>query len=160
MSSLTKILAGTMLGAGVIAGYGYIKRLRKAQAELEIIPKANLYALSWDGLTIRVDVLMKNPTKGSFSIKFPFVKLIYKDTTIGSSQAVNKDIKIPPYGEAMIEKILVQIPVTNVFSLVFSLIKSLYNKEPVKLTIKTMTTVDVGIAKIPYEDSKEVTVKK
>ena len=149
-----------MLGAGVIAGISYFKNLRKAQAELEIIPKANLYSLSWDGLTIRVDVLLKNPTKGSFSIKFPFVKLIYKDTTIGSSQAVNENIKIPPYGEAIIEKILVQVPVTSVFSVVFALVKSLYNKEPVKLTIKTMTTVDVGLAKIPYEDSTEVIVKK
>ena len=149
-----------MLGAGVIAGISYFKNLRKAQAELEIIPKANLYSLSWDGLTIRVDVLMKNPTKGSFSIKFPFVKLIYKGTTIGSSQAVNKNIKIPAYGEAMVEKILVQIPVTSVFSVVFALVKSLYNKEPVKLSIKTMTTVDVGLAKIPYENETEVIVKK
>ena len=160
MSSLTKIITGTMLGAGVIAGISYFKNLRKAQAELEIIPKANLYSLSWDGLTIRVDVLLKNPTRGSFSIKFPFVKLIYKDTTIGSSQAVNKNIKIPPYGEAMVEKILVQIPVTSIFSVVFALVKSLYNKEPVKLTIKTMTTVDVGLAKIPYENETEVIVKK
>ena len=160
MSSFTKIIAGTVLGAGVIAGISYFKNLRKAQAELEIIPKANLYSLSWDGLTIRVDVLLKNPTKGSFSIKFPFVKLIYKDTTIGSSQAVNENIKIPPYGEAIIEKILVQVPVTSVFSVVFALVKSLYNKEPVKLTIKTMTTVDVGLAKIPYENETEVIVKK
>ena len=160
MSSLTKIITGTVLGAGVIAGISYFKNLRKAQAELEIIPKANLYSLSWDGLTIRVDVLMKNPTRGSFSIKFPFVKLIYKDTTIGSSQAVNKNIKIPPYGEAMVEKILVQVPVTSIFSVVFALVKSLYNKEPVKLTIKTMTTVDVGLAKIPYENETEVIVKK
>lgn len=160
MSSFGKILAGTVIGAGAIAGYSYFKNLRKAQAELQIIPQANLYSISWDGIIIKVDVLMKNPTKGSFSIKFPFVKLSYKGTVIGSSQSVDKDIKIPAYGEAMIEKILVQIPVTSVFSIVFALIKSLYNKEPVKLTIKTVTTVDIGIAKVPYSNETEVTIKK
>ena len=160
MSSFTKILAGTVLGAGVIAGIGFIKNLTKAQASLEIIPQASLHSLSWDGIIIKVDVLMKNPSKGSFSIKFPFVKLSYKGTMIGSSQVVNKDIKIPAFGEAMIENILVQIPVTSVFSIVFALVKSLYNKEPVKLTIKTMTTVDIGIAKIPYDKETEVTIRK
>ncbi len=160
MSVLSKILAGTVLGAGVIAGIEYFTRLRKAQVELEIIPRANIYALSWDGLTIKVDVQLKNPTKGSFSLKFPFVKIIYKGNTVGSSQVVDRDIKIPAYGEVMIEKIMVQIPVTSVFSVVFGLIKSLFNKEPVKISVKTMTTVDVGLAKIPYDNETELTIKK
>ena len=160
MSSITKVLAGTFLGAGVIAGVGFIKRLRQAQSEMEIIPTANLYSLNWEGVTIRVDVLLKNPTRGSFSIKYPFIKLIYKGTTIGSSQAVNKDIKIAAFGEAKVEKILVQIPVTSVFSVVFALVKSFHNKEPVKLTIKSTTVVDIGITSIPYQSEQEVTVKK
>ncbi len=160
MSSITKILGGTVLGAGLLAGINYFRNLHKAKAELEILPKANLYALTWDGITIRVDVLLKNPTGAHFSIKFPYVKLLYKASVIGSSQAVNKDIKIPAYGEVNIEKILITIPVTGVFSIVFGLIKSLHNKEPIKLTVTTMTTVDVGIAKIPYESNTEVTIRK
>ena len=160
MSSFTKIIGGTVLGAGVIAGYSYIKNLRKAKAELEILPKANLYSLSWDGITVRVDVLLKNPTSGSFSIKYPFVKLLYKGSTVGSSQALNKDIKIPAFGEAMIEKILITVPVTGVFSVVFNLVKALHNKEPVKMTVRTTTTVDIGLANIPYESESEVTIRK
>jgi hypothetical protein len=118
MSSLMKILAGTALGAGVIATVSYIKNLQKAKAELEVIPSASLYQLSWNTLTIRVDVLLKNPTKGAFSIKFPFVKLIYNGNTLGSSQAINKDISIPSFGEAKIENILIQMPVASVFSIV------------------------------------------
>jgi hypothetical protein len=160
MSVLTKLLAGTVLGAGVVAGYSYIKRLGKTKAELEIQPKAMLHRINWNGIIIRVDVLMKNPTSGSFAIKFPFVKISYKDTTIGSSQVVNKDIIIPPHGQAQIEKIMVEIPVTSVFSLVYGLVKALYNKEAVHMSVKTMTTVDIGIAKVPYEETKEVIIKK
>ena len=104
MSITSKILTGTLLGAGVLAAVSYVKKLKKTQAELEIIPKANLYQLNWNAIVLRVDVLLKNPTKGTFSIKFPFIKILYNGTTIGSSQAVNKEIKIPAYGETVIEK--------------------------------------------------------
>ena len=160
MSVLTKILTTTVVGAGAIAGWTYVKNLKRAQAELEVVPKATIHQLSWDGLTMRVDVLLKNPTKGSFSIKFPFVKLLYKDSVIGSSQAINKDIKIPAYGQAIIDKIMVTIPTTSVFSVVFMMIKALYNNEAIRLTIRTITTIDIGIINVPYEDKKEVTVKK
>ena len=160
MSAITKILAGTMVGAGVITGINFIKRLRKAQAAMEIIPTANIYSLSWDAVTIRVDVLIKNPTSGSFSIKFPFVKIIYKDNTVGSSQAVNRNIKIAAYGETRIEKIMVRIPVLSVFSVVYALIKSFHNNEPVALKIITTTVADIGISNVPYESETTVIVKK
>jgi hypothetical protein len=160
MSLLTKILTSTVLGAGAIAGWSYVTNLKKAQAELEVVPKATIHQLNWDGLTIRLDVLLKNPTKGSFSIKFPFVKLLYKDTTIGSSSAIDKEIKIPAYGEAIIDKILVQIPLTNAFSIVFTLVKTLISGETATITIRTITTVNLGIVKLPYESKKEVTIKK
>jgi hypothetical protein len=160
MSLASKILAGTVLGAGAVAGWSYVKNLKKAQAELEVVPKASINQLSWDGLTIRLDVLLKNPTKGSFSIKFPFVKLLYKDAVIGSSNAIDKEIKIPAYGQAMIDKILVQIPMTNVFSIAFTLVKALISGEVAKLTIRTMTTINLGIIKLPYENKQVITIKK
>jgi hypothetical protein len=160
MSIATKILTTSVIGVGAFAGWTYAKKLKKAQAELEVVPKATIYQLSWDGLTIRLDVLLKNPTKGSFSIKFPFVKLLYKDTVIGSSEAIDKEIKIPAYGQAMIDKILVQIPMTNVFSIAFTLIKALISGGSETITIRTLTTINLGIIKLPYEDKQDVTVKK
>lgn len=160
MSLFTKILAGTVIGAGAVAGWSYVKNLKKAQAELQIIPKVSLHQLSWDGLTIKIDVLLKNPTKGSFSVKFPFVTLLYKEATIGSSQAINKEIKIPQFGEVLIDKIMVQIPMDSVFSVVFTLIKALFNKEAVTLTVRTLTHINLGWVVLPYENKQEVQIKK
>ena len=160
MSIATKILAGTVIGAGAIAGWTYVKNLKRAKAELEVTPKATLQQLSWDGLTIKIDVLLKNPTKGSFSIKFPFVKLLYKETVIGSSEAFDKEIKIPAFGQAMIDKVLVQIPMTNVFSTVFTLVKTLIGGDSATLAIRTLTTINLGIIKLPYENKQEVQLKK
>lgn len=160
MSLSTKILAGTAAGALAIAGWSYANNLKRAAAELKVVPKVSLYQLSWDGLTIKVDVLLKNPTKGSFSVKFPFVTLLYKDTTIGSSQALNKEFKLPQFGEVLIEKIMVQIPMTSAFSVVFTLIKALFNKEVVKLTLRTLTHINLGWIVLPYDTQQEVTIKK
>jgi hypothetical protein len=160
MSLLTKILAGTVIGAGAVAGWSYVKNLKKAQAELQIIPKVSLHQLSWDGLTIKIDVLLKNPTKGSFSVKFPFVTLLYKEATIGSSQAINREITIPQFGEVLIDKIMVQIPMDSVFSVVFTLIKALFNKEAATLTVRTLTHINLGWVVLPYENKQEVQIKK
>ena len=160
MSLLTKIITGTVLGVGAIAGWSYVNNLKKAGAELQVVPKASLYQLSWEGLTIKVDVLLKNPSKGSFAVKFPFVSLLYKDTTIGSSQVQNREIRIPAYGEVMIDSILVQIPMLSAFSVVFTLIKALFNKEAVALTIRTLTHINLGWVVLPYENKQQVTIKK
>ncbi|RYY42540.1 MAG: hypothetical protein EOO06_21015 [Chitinophagaceae bacterium] len=160
MSSLTKILATTVIGAGAIAGWSYLKNLKTAGAELEIVPKATIHSLSWNGLTIRLDVLLKNPTNGSFSLIAPFIKLLYKDTTIGSSTPVNKEFKLPAHGELMIDNIMVQIPMSNVFSVVFTLIKALTAGEATALTVRTITTINLGIIKLPYENKQDITIKK
>jgi hypothetical protein len=160
MSLLTKIVTGGVLGAGAIAGWSYIKNLKTASAELEIQPTVNIHKLAWDGLTLRLDLKLKNPSKGSFSIRFPYVKLFYKDTLIGSSNVVDKEIKIPAFGEVAIDKIMIQIPMTNVFSVAFALIKALTGGEATMLTIRTITTINLGIINLPYEDKQDITIKK
>lgn len=158
--SLAKIIAGTAIGATVIAGWTYLKNLKTAGAELEIVPKATIHSLSWNGLTIRLDVLLKNPTNGSFSLIAPFIKLLYKDTTIGSSTPVAKEFKLPAHGQVMIDNILVQIPMTNVFSVAFTLIKTLIGGGTETLTVRTTTTINLGIVKLPYENKQDITLKK
>lgn len=160
MSQTGKLITVALVGGGLIAGYSYYLKMKRTEAELEIVPDARLHAVNWDGITIRLDLVLKNPTKGSFSIKFPFVKLTYKNTLVGSSTVTNKDIKIPAFGEAKIEKLLVNIPVMSIFSVSTSILRAIQNREPLKITATLMTTIDLGITKIPYEESHEVTLKK
>ncbi len=157
---MKKLLTATLVGGGLIAGYSYYLKMKRTQAELEVVPDAKLYQVNWDGITIQIDLLLKNPTKGSFSIKFPFVKLSYKNTLIGSSQVVNKDIKIPAFGEAKIEKIMVKIPMLSIFSVSASILKAIKSNEPVTIKATLVTTIDLGFTKLPFEESHEVTLRK
>jgi hypothetical protein len=158
--NIKKILFGGVIGGGLIAGATYLFRLKRTSAELESTTSVNIHKLDLKGLVLRVDVQLKNPTKTKLKIKFPFVKLIYKDATIGSSQVVDKDIAIPSYGEAVAEKIMISIPLKGIFSLSAGLIKSLASGESVKLNSKTVSTIDLGWKKLPYEKTEELTLKK
>lgn len=154
------IVAFALLGGGLIVGYSYYVKMKKTTAELQVIPDASLHSVNWDGITIRLDIVLKNPTKGNFSIKFPFVKLTYKDALVGSSEVVNKDIEIPAFGQAKITKLLINIPMTSIFSVSTSILKAIQNKEQVKVNATMITTIDLGLVKVPFAESHEITLKK
>lgn len=160
MSSFSRFLLGTGVGVGIYAGIRYMFGLKKMQDEIEIIPTVNIHKLDLKGLVIKIDVQMKNPTQGTVNLQFPYVKLQYKGSVIGSSSVINKFIKIPAYGEAKIEEIMITIPLLNIFSLGVALYKALQNKETVKLDVRVLTAIQTPINKIPYESSTEVLLKK
>jgi hypothetical protein len=160
MSLTNKILTGALIGSGVIAGYSYYLKMRRTEAQLQIVPDAGIQQVNWDGITIRLNLLLKNPSKGSFSIKFPFIKLTYKDSLVGSSQVIDKDIKIPAYGEAKIDNILVTIPILSIFSVSSSILKAIQNNEQLTIKATLITTIDLGFSKIPFEETHEVILKK
>lgn len=158
--NLKQTIIRTGIAGGLIAGVTYLFRLKRTSAELETVNRISIHKLDFKGLVVRIDVQLKNPTKTKFKIKFPFVKLLYKHVTIGSSKAVDKDIEIPAFGEAVAEKIMIEVPVLSIFSAGAGMIKSLLNAEAVKLKSKTISTIDLGWKKIPYDKTEELTIKK
>jgi hypothetical protein len=160
MSTLNKVIMGTAIGAGVVAVISYFANMKRISVQLEVIPNAAIHSLSWTGLTIRVNAVLKNPTAASFKVKFPYIKILHKDTILGSSQVVDKDITIPAYGQVVIDAMMVEIPTLNFLGVAYEIIKALNNKEPVALVVQTITTIDLGWSKIPYESKQEITLKK
>ena len=155
MNNLTKILIGT----GVVITGGYLLKMSRTSANIETEIKAKIHSLKLSGLTIRVDAKLKNPTDGTLKLKYPFVKLSYQNSTIGSSQVVNQNITIPSFGEANIEGVMINIPLTGIFSVAMDLLKSLKTGTGVKVMIKVITTIYTTFSTIPYEYEVEQTLK-
>ncbi len=160
MASLNKIILGTAVGAGIIAVISYFARMKRASVQLEVIPSAAIHSVNLTGLKIKVNAILKNPTAASFKVKFPYIKISHQGTTLGSSQVINKDIEIPAYGHVVIDDMMVEIGVISALSVAYDAIKALINKESIILTVQTITTIDLGWSKIPYDDKKEITLKK
>lgn len=155
MNNLTKILIGT----GVVITGGYLLKMSRTSANIETEIKAKIHSLKLSGLTIRVDAKLKNPTDGTLKLKYPFVKLSFQNSTIGSSQVVNQNITIPSFGEANIEGVMINIPLTGIFSVAMDLLKSLKTGTGVKVMIKVVTTIYTTFSTIPYEYEVEQTLK-
>ncbi len=160
MKTWTKIALGTGIGTAVLATATWLFRLNKAGAELEVVPNAKVHKLQTNGLYIRIDIQLKNPTRSSFKIKYPFIKLSYKGESIGSSQVVNEDIVLPSFGEAQISNVLIRIPLLNIFTSAGKIFTAITANESVQLEIDTLTTIDIGIKKVPYKKTNKISLKK
>ncbi len=156
MASIKKILLGLGIGGGVVAGGAYLWRLNKTSVNLEVIPTVKLHKLDLQGLVLRVDVTLKNPTRTSLKLKFPFIKLLIKGSSIGSSQAVNQDIALPAFGEAKFEAIMIRISMFSLLSTAKGLLQAVQQGAAFKIGVTTMTTIDLGIKKVPYEKTDDV----
>lgn len=156
MVSIKKILLGLGIGGGAVAGGMYLWRLNKTSVNLEVVPTVKLHKLDLQGLVLRVDVQLKNPTRTSLKLKFPFIKLLIKGNSIGSSQAVNQDIAIPAFGEAKFEAIMIRIPMISLLSTAKNLLQAIQQGDAFKIGVTTMTTIDLGIRTVPYDKTDEV----
>ena len=155
-----EVITTALVVTGMVGVYALIAKYGRMQKELEVIPTANVHKFDLKkGLTLRLDLLMKNPTSGSLKIKFPFVKIYYKDGLVGSSQVVNKDITIPAYGQAVIEKIMLDLPLTTLLSTAATLVKALQKKEPVTIVVKAITGIVTGFTEIPLDKTQEIPLK-
>jgi hypothetical protein len=160
MKNWEKIAIGTVVGGVVLGGSVYLYRLKNTAVQLEVMPTVMVHKLDLTGLTIRIDVTLKNPTRTAFKIKFPFVKLAYKGTSVGSSQVIDKDITIPAYGQAVIQQIMVRVPILSIFSLSGGLLKAVENGEAAQVDVITVTTIELGMQKIPFTKTDTVTLSK
>ena len=135
MANWKKIAIGTGIGGAVVAATTWLFRLKRASVNMEVVPEIKLHKFDLTGLYIRIDLQLKNPTRTAFKIKYPFVKLSYKGTSVGSSQVVNQDITLPPFGEAQISAIMVRIPILNIFSSAGKLVSAIKNNEQIQMEL-------------------------
>lgn len=181
MSNWKKIAIGTGVGGIIIGGIIFIPKLIKlagASPELDVIPTAQIHKVDLTGITIRLDVQLKNPTTAAFKMKYPYVRITYKGTTIGTSQSVNEDIGMPGFGEANINQIMIHVPMMSLLSLSGTLLKAVQNNEEVGVDVTTVTHIDpywkydetkkewkklISLGKstlIPYSKTQSVTLRK
>jgi len=157
---VTKLLIGLGLGAGAYAGFNYFRKMNATNKYLEIIPTAQLHKVNLLGVYIRMDIRFKNPDGGTFKIKYPHIRINYKGQSIGSSQVIDKEISIPAYGEAVVNGIMIEIPITNILTTGYQIYKDIINNKPVTLEALTHTNIIVGFQSVPYDKVSEFTIKK
>lgn len=143
-------------GAAVLAlGVPYLLKLQRLANELETVTKAQIDNVDLSGMRLRVDVLLKNPTGGTLKIKFPFVKMLYSNSTFATSEVKNTDIEIQKYSEKQLDPIYVQLPLMTLATTAPDMLKEYRKNGKVKITVRTVTTLN---NKVPYSKTDEMTI--
>lgn len=147
---------GLVLGAVVLGiGVPYLLKLKRLSEELETVTKVNIHKVSLTGIELRVDVTMKNPTGGSLKVKYPFVKMLYKDSVFATSQVKNLDYEIPKFSEKQLDPIFVLLPLMQLATSTPDMLKEYRKSGHFEIVTKTITTIN---NKLPYTKTDLLTV--
>jgi len=147
-----------LLGVGVgaaIWGATYLARLNRLSNELEFTTKVSIFNVSLTGLEVRINVTLKNPSGGTVVVKHPFVKLIYKDKTIVSSQIKDTNVTVPKFSEVRLDPITLDISFLALATTVPALFKEYRSTGKMAITVKTITTINDSI---PYSKTDTITL--
>jgi len=144
-----------LFGAGAVAallGASYLLKLNRLSNELETVTKVSIYKISLDGIELRIDVTLKNPSGGSVKVKQPFVKMIYGTTTVASSQIKDVNITIPKFSEVNLEPVMIHIGFLNLATTVPGLLKEYRSTGKLTITVKTIND------SLPYTKTDTITL--
>lgn len=147
-----------LFGAGALAalfGASYLLKLNRLSNELESVTKVSIHKVSLDGIDLRIDVTLKNPSGGSVTVKHPFVKMIYGGVTVASSQIRDVNITVPRFSEVNLEPVMINIGFMSMATTVPGLLKEYRNTGKLTITVKTITTINDSL---PYTKTDTITL--
>jgi hypothetical protein len=148
-------LAGGAIAAGGYFGIRYLA-LKRLNDEIQVVISANINKVSLTSMELKIDILIKNPTSGTIDVKYPFVKVYYSGTLLGSSEVKDKDFPIPKYSQMQVDPIYLTINLMGFLSIVPKLLNDLQKNAPVAIQVVTVTTLNNSI---PYTRTNNITIK-
>lgn len=149
--------------SGIIAA-GRVFQMKKEADTIQTEITGAIHSIKTNGLTIRLNVKLKNPSKTDFKFSFPFLKLVTgKGETIGSSQADDSIIELKAGTEQVLKPIMLTIPLSAILTLGLEVFKALQDgKAGVKLDVVTSSYAQMlfGVVKHKVDWHNVVTLIK
>lgn len=130
-------------------------KLQRFSKELESITKVSIHKVSLEGIELRIDVTLKNPSGGSLRVKQPFVKMIHEGTTVASSQIADVNITVPRFSEVSMEPIRLNIGFLMLAAKFPTLLRQYRDTGQIRLVVKTVTTIN---DRLPYTKTDDITL--
>ena len=147
-----------IVGGGAIAaamGIAWYIRMHRLSSELETVTKVSIWKVELLGLELRIDVLLKNPSGGSVTIKYPFVKMSSGGKDLASSEVKDIDFDIPAFGQKQLDPIYITLGYFTLATSVPELLAQYRKNGKITLTVQTITTLNNLLA---YSKSEEIPI--
>jgi hypothetical protein len=155
MKSAWIIVAGGVLFTG-----GYLYKLYRDAERMEVSISSRIHALQLSGLKVGVSVELKNPSGSSFTIRQPFVKLLYQDRTLGSSSPNREWLEIAAGAVTKIE-VIIDLAWSSLGFLGIQVVQQLkQGKFELTLEAVTETTAKVSMLDVPLKWREPIVLKR
>lgn len=154
MTTESKVALG--VGAAVLAlGIPYLLKLKRLAEDLETVTTVNIHHVNLTGMKLRVDVTLKNATESTLKVKYPFVRMLYKDTVFATSESRDKDYEVPKFGEVRIDPIYVELSFVQLAMKFPELLLEYRKSGKLAFTVRTVTTINNNI---PYNKTENISI--
>jgi len=157
MGAGTKLMAGVGVAGITIVGMRGM-RLYSMGNKLQISHRARVSEVGLSGMTLTIDVVIKNPTSGSLTIKYPFLKVMLGNKQLAASEVQNADISIKPNGATEINNITFRLTTMQEISIAASLLIPLVSGQQVKIKAVTDSGVKFLFWHIPFTEQEEIII--
>lgn len=149
---MLKWIAG---GAAAFFAGRYLLRLNNASKTIVTRTSLQVKKVSLSGIEIKASVRLQNPNPIGLSIQFPFINLIHKESSIGSSQVKDEIIQLPANGEQSFD---ITIQSAGWLSLIQSLGVEIVQKirSGQKAVLELLTTTSTKVNGIPYQQAESI----
>ena len=155
MIKSSHLLIGAGTAAAIYFGGSYLLKLKRLSAELESETRVSIHNVSLSGIELAINVKLKNPSGGSIQVKHPFVKMIYGDKTIASSQVKDVNITVSKFSDVNLERIKIKLAFLTLATTVPALVKEYRENGKLNLTVDTVTTFN---DRLPYSKTDNITL--
>lgn len=155
------IVIGTAaaLGAGIVWLVSDALSKKKVGDKLDTKIKVMVHSIDLKGLTLRIDVTLINPTEGTLTIRQPYIKVLFNNKEVGTTELKDTKVEILPFTPKPLDPIYLTIPATGLFSLGDGLLSLLIKKKPAQITTKIMTSIYIAGGFKNYEKTDVMNLK-
>ena len=155
MGIVKDLVVGTTASLAAAAGISGI-RLYSLSRNLQISHKLKVSNLSLKGITLTIDVVLKNPTGSSMKIQYPFLSVKLGDTLLASSVMKEDWIEIKPYSLTEIKDINFNLSILDELSIASNLLVPLTTGQPATIKAVTQTRVKFLFFHIPFTTEEDL----
>ncbi len=128
-----------LVGGGAL----YFSKLNETGKQLSItILNISLFKIASGALQLFINVALDNPTDNSITIKKPYLKAFYKGNEVGNSLPSGEKIQIKANSRTVMKDINIQIPFSNLPSVLMSLLNVSGEKKNLSFDIEINTEVN------------------
>lgn len=127
-----------LLGGGAL----YVSKLKNVGKSLSIsILNVETFKIVSGALQLAINIALDNPTNTSITVKKPYIKAFYQENEVGNSLPSDDKIKIDSNARTVMKNINIQIPFSNLPTIVLSLLS---NGDRKKINIDVEISTDVN----------------